>query len=186
MGNNTSTHECGVKAMGSEQDTNKTSCATFATQSSDDAISLEALVEATREETSDVPPRRNVFSRLFASSEAPQQPQQPPRLPPIKTRLSHCETDEQHRAYTSQFLDRTKGLQGEEGLRKAGFEFKKVYCLKHKPQDHNDSGTLLEEKKCDTDSNHSSSPVQLQQSFYGKRYCIFLPMQTLCYKTVSH
>lgn len=166
MGNDASTHKYAVNAMQSEKDTNKMSCATFATQSSDDA-SLEALVEATREETSE-PPRRNVFSMLFGSSQAPQQPkqQEPPSLPPIQTRLGHCETDEQHRAYVSQFLDRAKDLQGE-GLRKVGFEFKKIYCLKHKPQDHHDAGTQ-EEKKCDFDLEQSTLPVQLKQNLYSQ------------------
>lgn len=187
MGNKTSIDAGGLQLDEPADATKaKSSCSTFVTEESSDAASddsLEALVEATKEETNEESskPRRNLFSALFAPSEPHQQQQQqqsaPPPLSPIKVRLCHCETDEEHRTYISQFLERVQDLYGKDGLGEAGFEFRKLYCSKHGPDngglsthaqtndDKHDDSTTQEEKKCDD----SKSAPHLNRSFYGDR-----------------
>lgn len=170
MGNKASSNvPNGKRAESSQEESVKTSsCSSFGTHPSDSNDQLRELVEATKEQpqaTSEdnVPtqPRRNVFSKLgnVLFGDPPESSQQetsslPPA--PIKVRLCHCETDDEHRAHVAEFLNRVRDLYGEEGLREAGFEYRKLYCSKHEPSlvdvaasVHKDD-SAQEEKKCDT------------------------------------
>ena len=159
-----------------EAQTEKKSCATtssstLATQlPSDDK--LQELVEATadtqQQEQESPAPKQNmsIFSKIgtalfppprAAAETSSPQSLPPTALPPIKVRLCHCATDDEHRTYISNFLNRVGNLHGEQGLREAGFEYRKLYCSEHEPvitsssKDNNsdDDTTTQEEKKCD-------------------------------------
>ena len=185
MGNKASTEVAGCQGANSEHETVKTmSCSSLGTEPSDDK--LRELVQATAAVEASAPPKKagvNIFIglnpalgklHLFQPPEPPQPPPPPPP-PRIKIRLCHCETDNEHRAYVAEILERAKDLCGEEGLRVAGFEYRKVYCPEHEQNivvlDNsvqkniiNNDSTQEEEKKCDIDGISEQGTVILDSS----------------------
>jgi len=191
MGNKASTSVVDCKGGESDQGTVKTtrmSSSTLGTQPSDDQ--LRELVEATAEETSTpAKPQKGMFAKIGNALFAPPEPPQPPSPPRIKFRLCHCETDDEHRAYIAELLDHVKYLHGEEGLREAGFEYRKLYCPEHEPVIAGLSPAVLqkkyedtydstqEEKKCDVSVENESeqdlnmtytSSAQFEEDFRDK------------------
>lgn len=188
MGNKPSSQDSGEKGAEKDEESCKTtSTSTLATQPSDDT--LRELKEATAQgETRETKPKTSLLVKignaLFGAAEEPAQQQSSSELHPprVKVRLCHCETDDQHRAFVSEFLDRVQNLHGEEGLRQSGFEYRKWFCPAHEPVDRNrseqhaDDGSTQEEKKCDVsihdESEHdvsaidesTSSSMQLDQN----------------------